>query len=71
MQCLTFCLFNVYSVGEGEQITVQNPDNCKTDCPACSRVCPEVAIMFPKYKAGPINGAEVTEADMKKEKSKG
>ena len=27
--------------------------NCKTDCPACSRVCPEVAIVFPKYRSGP------------------
>ena len=30
--------------------TVVNPSNCKTDCPACARVCPEVAIMFPKYR---------------------
>ncbi|MEE2792152.1 MAG: ferredoxin family protein, partial [Acidobacteriota bacterium] len=43
MQCLTFCLFDVYGVDKQQQITVQNEDNCKTDCPACSRVCPEVA----------------------------
>ena len=41
------------------KIQVQNQSNCKTDCPACSRVCPEVAIMFPKYRHGPINGDEV------------
>lgn len=69
MQCLTFCLFNVYGV-ENETISVANPENCKTDCPACSRVCPEVAIMFPKYKAGPINGDEVNEDSLEREKMK-
>ena len=59
MQCLTFCLFDVYGVDGKQQITVQNEDNCKTDCPACSRVCPEVAILFPKYGKGPINGDNV------------
>ncbi len=69
MQCLTFCLFNVYGV-ENDKITVKHPDNCKTDCPACSRVCPEVAIMFPKYKAGPINGDVVSEENLEREKMK-
>ena len=59
MQCLTFCLFDVYGVNKEKKIEVRNPINCKTDCPACSRVCPEVAILFPKYKGGPINGDEV------------
>ena len=70
MQCLTFCLFDVYGVDEDKQITVQIQDNCKTDCPACSRVCPEAAILFPKYKAGPINGDVVTEADLQRESMK-
>ena len=70
MQCLTFCLFDVYGVSPDKQIRVQNPSNCKTDCPACSRVCPEVAILFPKYKMGPINGDEVREADIHREKMK-
>ena len=26
---------------------------------ACSRVCPEVAILFPKYRHGPIHGGEI------------
>ena len=50
MQCLSFCLFDVYGVDDDQKIQVQNQDNCKTNCPACSRVCPEVAIMFPKYE---------------------
>ncbi len=69
MQCLSFCLFDVYGVKNGK-IHVQNQDNCKTDCPACSRVCPEVAIMFPKYRHGPINGDEVTAEDVRREKMK-
>jgi len=70
MQCLSFCLFGVYGVDEQARIQVQNNDNCKTNCPACSRVCPEAAIMFPKYKAGPINGDVVTAADLNREKMK-
>ena len=70
MQCLSFCLFGVYGVDEQQRIQAQNHDNCKTNCPACSRVCPEAAIMFPKYKAGPINGDVVRESDLGKEKMK-
>jgi Pyruvate/2-oxoacid:ferredoxin oxidoreductase delta subunit len=70
MQCLSFCLFGVYGVDGQNRIQVQNNDNCKTNCPACSRVCPEAAIMFPKYKAGPINGDVVSEADLGREKMK-
>ena len=70
MQCLTFCLFDVYGVDKNQQITVQNQDNCKTDCPACSRVCPEVAILFPKYGKGPINGDVVREQDIQREAMK-
>ncbi len=70
MQCLSFCLFGVYGVDEAQRIQVQNNDNCKTNCPACSRVCPEAAIMFPKYKAGPINGDVVSASDLEREKMK-
>jgi len=70
MQCLSFCLFGVYGVDEEQKIQVQNNDNCKTNCPACSRVCPEAAIMFPKYKAGPINGDVVSDADLNRERMK-
>jgi Pyruvate/2-oxoacid:ferredoxin oxidoreductase delta subunit len=70
MQCLSFCLFGVYGADSAGHIQVQNQDNCKTNCPACSRVCPEAAIMFPKYKAGPINGDVVRDADLQREKMK-
>jgi NAD-dependent dihydropyrimidine dehydrogenase PreA subunit len=70
MQCLSFCLFDVYGVSTDGKIQVRNQDNCKTDCPACSRVCPEVAIMFPKYRHGPINGEEVNSEDVRREAMK-
>lgn len=70
MQCLSFCLFDVYGATADGKITVQNENNCKTDCPACSRVCPEVAILFPKYKGGPINGDVVNSDDIRREAMK-
>jgi len=70
MQCLSFCLFDVYGVSEDHRLRVENPSNCKVNCPACSRVCPDVAIMFPKYHAGPIDGAPVSESDVTREKMK-
>ena len=70
MQCLTFCLFEVYGVDQNDKLTVQNQSNCKTDCPACSRVYPEVAILFPKYKKGPINGDVVRQEDIQREAMK-
>lgn len=70
MQCLSFCLFGVYGVDDDNKLQVQNNDSCKTNCPACSRVCPEAAIMFPKYRTGPINGDRVSSSDLKREKMK-
>ncbi len=70
MQCLSFCLFDVYGVDANGQIEVRNEEKCKTNCPACSRVCPEVAILFPKYTKGPINGDVVRAEDVQKESMK-
>ena len=50
---------SVYGVDSMDRITVENQDNCKKGCPACSRVCPEHAIMFPDYKTPAIAGAPV------------
>jgi Pyruvate/2-oxoacid:ferredoxin oxidoreductase delta subunit len=57
MECIDFCLFGVYGVDTGERILVEEPDNCKKGCPACSRVCPEHAIIFPMHKTAEIAGA--------------
>ncbi len=57
MECIDFCLFGVYGVDQNERILVESQDNCKRGCPACSRVCPEHAIIFPDYKTPAIAGA--------------
>jgi NAD-dependent dihydropyrimidine dehydrogenase PreA subunit len=59
MECLDFCLFGVYNVDSLERLYVENQDSCKKGCPACSRVCPENAIMFPEHKTPAIAGAAV------------
>ncbi len=58
LECLDFCLFGVYGVDSIERILVENQDQCKKGCPACSRVCPQQAIIFPEYKSPAIAGAE-------------
>lgn len=54
-ECHDFCLFGVYAFENGI-VTVDRPQNCKNDCPACARMCPNRAILFPKYEKSPING---------------
>ena len=62
MECIDFCLFGVYGVDEQERILVEEQDNCKKGCPACSRVCPENAILFAEHKTPAIAGALVEAA---------
>lgn len=59
MECLDFCLFGVYGIDAMDRLVVENQDHCKKGCPACSRVCPEQAIIFPDYKTPAIAGAPV------------
>jgi len=58
MECIDFCLFGVYGVDAADRILVEQQDNCKKGCPACSRVCPENAIMFPGHKSAAIAGSD-------------
>ena len=58
MECIDFCLFGVYGVDALDRILVEQQDSCKKGCPACSRVCPENAIIFPQHKTAAIAGAE-------------
>jgi NAD-dependent dihydropyrimidine dehydrogenase PreA subunit len=59
MECLDFCLFGVYGVDSLDRLFVESQDSCKKGCPACSRVCPAQAIMFPDFKTPAIAGAAV------------
>jgi len=57
-QCADFCLFGVYKKIDNKVVVI-NPKGCKNNCPACGRICPQTAIVFPKYEhAGAIAGAD-------------
>ena len=63
-QCLEFCLFGTYDLDEAGKVRVARPAKCKLNCPACARVCPTSAIIFPKFTGGgPIAGDEGTLAE--------
>lgn len=70
MECIDFCLFGVYGVDKLETIVVEQADNCRKGCPACSRVCPQNAIIFPQHKTPAIAGAPVDTGGMKIDLSK-
>lgn len=56
LDCLNFCLFGVFGVDREGRLFVESPDSCKDGCPACSRVCPEGAIMFPDHANASVAG---------------
>ena len=62
-QCFQFCLFGVYEKDAEGRVVVAKPESCKNNCPACARICPEAAIIFPKTAEEPINGGEITDED--------
>ncbi len=56
-QCLEFCLFGVYETAADGRVTVTRPNHCKNNCPSCARLCPQMAIMFPKIEEeSPVSG---------------
>jgi NAD-dependent dihydropyrimidine dehydrogenase PreA subunit len=61
-QCMTFCPFGVYGLADDRSVRVERPQACKDNCPACARMCPALAIVFPKVRETPIDGAEVQPA---------
>ena len=65
MECIDFCLFGVYGLDKVDTILVEQPDNCRKGCPACSRVCPENAIIFPQHKTPSIAGSPEVAGRMK------
>lgn len=56
LECLNFCLFGVYGIDRRGRLFVETPDACKDGCPACSRICPHGAIMFPAHHDPTIAG---------------
>jgi ferredoxin len=70
MECIDFCLFGVYGIDTVETILVEQPDNCRKGCPACSRVCPENAIIFPQHKTPAIAGSADAASGLKIDLSK-
>ncbi len=55
-KCEDFCLFGVYDSAPDGRVRVSRPRACKTNCPACARICPQGAIIFPKHETAPVNG---------------
>lgn len=58
--CADYCLFSVYRAvthaPKGERIAVIAPHHCKTGCPACARLCPTGALIFPFCHEAELNG---------------
>ena len=63
LECVNYCLFGVYAIGNDSRPFVDQPDACRDGCPACARVCPSKAIMFPLYEDRAIAGYEQASAD--------
>ena len=59
--CEDYCLFSVYAIDRqrplNERIRISSPLNCKTGCPACSRLCPTGALIFPFCAEPVLNGS--------------
>ncbi len=56
LECLNFCLFGVYGLDDRGSLAIDQPHACRPGCPACSRICPEGAIIFPDHHDPAICG---------------
>ena len=64
--CRDYCLFSVYACDDAlparDRVGVVSPLNCKTGCPACARLCPTGALIFPFCHEAALNGEIETPA---------
>jgi len=63
-RCASFCLFGVYRRDDDGRVEAFRPVKCKLDCPACARICPVNAIIFPKCPDEAINGARLSQEEL-------
>jgi hypothetical protein len=63
MECLNFCLFGVFGLDMDGRLLVEQPEACRNGCPACARVCPAGAIMFPEHDNAAVAGDTNAPAD--------
>ena len=58
--CADYCLFSVYAADNNlppnKKIRVTMPQYCKVGCPACARLCPTGALIFPFCHEPELNG---------------
>ena len=58
--CADYCLFSVYATEQdlppNSKIRVAMPQYCKIGCPACARLCPAGALIFPFCADAELNG---------------
>ena len=59
-KCENFCLFGVYKF-VNSKVIVDKPTKCKPYCPACARICPHSAVIFPKHETPEINGLTISQ----------
>ncbi|MFP3903689.1 MAG: ferredoxin family protein, partial [Armatimonadota bacterium] len=62
--CYQFCIFGVYERKDDGTVIPAAPDNCKPGCPACARICPNSAIMFPMSEDPAIAGVPGHELEL-------
>ncbi len=70
MQCLSFCLFDVYGVSNGQARSGAEPDQLQDRLPGLLARLPGSGDPVPEVPAGPINGDVVNADDLAREKMK-
>jgi len=71
--CADYCLFLVYVTEQelppNKKIRVKMPQYCKVGCPACARLCPSGALIFPFCHEPELNGAIADPQERSREES--